>query len=188
MWNFPIKIITDLRSKSSHSKFSKFRFSFPFSFMQFSWCPNSTYQPRSTQIQLLPTKGIPISWFRLMTYSLHLLITIIIHKSINNDMNGNKIRNSISKLSQKQVQFRYLQTRIVAEICGNELHEPVHHARQTYQSESPSGSPIAGSHHCEDWQGSTASYCGNLVPSLYYSSSRTSSTSSPITVTQFQSL
>ena len=123
-----------------------------------------------------------------MTYSLHLLITIIIHKSINNDMNGNKIRNSISKLSQKQVQFRYLQTRIVAEICGNELHEPVHHARQTYQSESPSGSPIAGSHHCEDWQGSTASYCGNLVPSLYYSSSQTSSTSSPITVTQFQSL
>ena len=98
MWNFPIKIITDLRSKSCHSKFSKFRFSFPFSFMQFSWGPNGTYQPRSTQIQRLPTKGIPISWFQFMTYSLHLLITIIIHKSINNDMNGNKIRNSISKL------------------------------------------------------------------------------------------
>ena len=148
------------------------------------------YNPQSNLYFLIFFFPFFFFFFALCSFSLFSLslIAIIIHKSINNDMNGNKIRNSISKLSQKQVQFRYLQTRIVAEICGNEHHEPVHHARQTYQSESPSGSPIAGSHHCEDWQGSTASYCGNLVPSLYYSSSRTSSTSSPITVTQFQSL
>jgi hypothetical protein len=80
--------------------------------------------------------------------------------------------------TRSAIPYQYLQTQIVAEICGNGRHEQAHHARRTYRSKSPSGSPIAGSRRCGDSRGSTASYCGNSAPLLYYSSSRTLSTSS----------
>uniref|UniRef100_A0A2P2K6V2 Uncharacterized protein n=1 Tax=Rhizophora mucronata TaxID=61149 RepID=A0A2P2K6V2_RHIMU len=86
----------------------------------------------------------------------------------------------ITERKRQSLEYRYLRRQREAAICGNAHRGLGHRARQIYQSEFPYDSPIAGSRRCGDWRGSTVSCCGNSVPSLYCSSSRISSTSSPI--------